>query len=160
MWLYVRKARALSQVFESGWLQQKEWPLVSVPTLDCFAYRFAFLSTPVIPLINAKKHRFYAALYQEGKQKTDYLDADMEEINALVSQYTEVILTGPDASAFRELYPERDYLLDPLASLGCAHDLIHLGETRYQSVGPDDTTEGPLYIRKSDAELLFEKKKQ
>ena len=55
-------------------------PLVSVPTLDCMAAPCAVWPGLVIPVIDAKKHRFFTALYRGGQRLTEYLDAEPDEI--------------------------------------------------------------------------------
>jgi tRNA threonylcarbamoyladenosine biosynthesis protein TsaB len=135
-------------------------PIVAVPTLDCMAVRFSFWPGPVIPVIDAKKHRYYTALYSGGDCITGYMDADAASIAAAAAQVPgDILLTGPDA---RMLLPElcslagpgRKIIVDSFGKYGKIRELLKIAKEYYIFNKIDNGLLGPLYLRKSDAELL------
>lgn len=135
-----------------GFCAGAECPLVSVPTLDVYAAPFAFLpGTSVVPAIDAKKKRFYVALYREGERSSDYLDAAPEEVSALTSGCDRVILTGPHASLLRPFLKGDRFLLDPCGKNGKGLLLLDLGVDAFKRGMTDEASTAPLYIRASEA---------
>ena len=117
------------------------------------ALRLRSEAGPVLVLLDARKQRFYAALYQEGRQVRPVADLTPEEVVQLVHGQQAPILTGPGAAAFRAVCPTaRGWPLDPNAALPNPAALIPFGAgERPQGLA----TEGlaPLYLRDSEAEL-------
>ena len=142
-------------------------PLISIPTLDCMAFSAKAFPGIVIPAIDAKKRSFFTALYREEKRLTDYIDAPLEEIAQLISQHSNehLLFTGPDAdmlkSELHNLIEPNLYekiRLDPARKKGRAYELLEIAKTEVaEKNGLENITNevfsGPLYIRKSDAEL-------
>lgn len=135
-------------------------PVVAVPTLDCMAARFSFWPGPVIPVIDAKKHRYYAAVYRGRDCISGYLDAASGDIAAAAAQTPgPVLLTGPDAAMlFEELGSlpgnDREISLDPFGKCGKIRELLKISTEFFLRNKIDDPSSGPLYLRKSDAELM------
>ncbi|TFG65284.1 MAG: tRNA (adenosine(37)-N6)-threonylcarbamoyltransferase complex dimerization subunit type 1 TsaB [Spirochaetales bacterium] len=134
-------------------------PLVSIPTLDMLAAHLSFYSGLVLPVLDARKNSFYTALFKDGERKSEYLDAGAEEISFLLKSCRPVILTGPGAGMLMERLNVPDIAVDPDSALGRAASLIPSGLERLSRNGPDPPDEGPLYIRKSDAELIRDLRK-
>ncbi len=141
-------------------------PYVSVSTLETFAHPLSLLSQPVLSVLDAKKHRFYAALFQNGKRLTADRDLTIQEIGNLVTHLDEVVITGPDAGTvitqLTEIQQEFDsfptVIPDNVQNRSYGASLVSLGKTLYELSGPDDIASGPTYVRLSDAELsLLEK---
>ncbi len=127
-------------------------PMVAVPSLDAMAFGFDFFDGVVLPVIDARKKRFYTAIYHKGKRITDYLDSSAESIIEQLKNYNRILLTGPDASLFYKESNEK-YMLDPAANRANARFLINLGMQKYELNGPAPDGLGPLYLRKSEAEI-------
>ncbi len=134
-------------------------PLVSVSTLDAYQSCVTSYSGPVLVVIDAKKNRFYAALYVDGNRITKDLDADVHQIAALVDHYNEVLLTGPDADVLLSRL-EKDsankFKRDFFAQGNLSLVLSKLGLQKYELSGADDIGKGPTYVRKSDAEIALQ----
>ena len=130
-------------------------PLVSVDTLDALARGFAFFDGAVIPVIDARKGRLYGALYEKGKRISEQLDCSADELLHLSQEYSRVLLTGPASDALEKIWKDerRGVYRTPAPVNGAAYSLAVLGIERYRDEGPDDPGQGPVYIRKSDAEL-------
>jgi tRNA threonylcarbamoyladenosine biosynthesis protein TsaB len=152
-------------------------PLAAVPTLDCMARPFSCWPGLVLPLLDAKKSRFFTALYREGRRLSDYLDAapgDILTAAAAAAAAAEagegrILLTGPDAGLFQREIAENPALCGPSPALlpenislnpdfrsGCAGDLLEIAKNSVIFDNYSGTVfSGPEYLRKSDAELLF-----
>lgn len=129
-------------------------PLVTVPTLDAMAFQIVgSLSTVVVPVIDAKKKLFYTAFYRQTDRISDYMDTGKNDIVEKTESFSSIIFTGPDADRFSDLCSEARYTVDPLHRRGIGESLIVLGSRLFEDHGADRTDSGPLYIRKSDAEI-------
>lgn len=149
-------------------------PLITIPTLDCMAFPGQSWPGIVMPAMDAKKRCYFTALYRGRERLTDYMDAEVGDIARLVARSISgsapgndlLLLTGPDAellqSALRGLLepPLRDKIrLDPGRRKGKAQELLEMVSIELEKRGGiihNDDTEvfsGPLYLRKSDAEL-------
>lgn len=130
-------------------------PVVSVDTLDILAFPLSFFDGAVVPVIDARKSRFYSALYHRGSRVTKQLDCTADELVHLAKEFEHVLLTGPgtgqlntSAGSFHE-----GLVTLPGPLYGTAHSLAVLGIQRFETEGPDKPEQGPIYIRMSDAEL-------
>ncbi len=136
-------------------------PLLAEPTLDCLWASRAAWPGFVLPLIDAKKGRWFTAVYADGKRLTDYLDAEPEEIAASLVGDRPVLLTGCDAPAGAEaLAPfiaSGRLRVDGAHRRGAARELLRSAIDRYGRIGSGDGDSiGPEYLRKSEAELTRE----
>jgi tRNA threonylcarbamoyladenosine biosynthesis protein TsaB len=133
-------------------------PLVAVPTLDALAYGLRLYSGIVIPVIDAKKKCFYSAVYDQGRLVGDYLDLDPAALLALINKYKEVLLTGPHAPLALEKIKETANPLkariDLVVTTSDPPSLLELGKIIFKEKGETPLTVSPLYIRKSEAEIL------
>ena len=135
-------------------------PFITIPSLDCMAHTFSFWPDLVLPVIDAKKNCFFAALYREGKRISDYLDIDSLALyNALdtykINPEEKVLISGPGAELFLSRLENRGnvFFLDPLFSRGRSLELLQIIKKSYIIGKNEDVNSGPLYIRKSDAEI-------
>jgi len=132
-------------------------PFAAIPTLDCMAQPFATWPGTVVPAIDAKKGAFFCAFYQGGIRIAPDMDTSPEEIAqalavlASSSSPGQILLTGPGAQllgAKLNIHPGKGL------RWGNAQTLLHIArETNCLAQGTSDFSNGPVYIRKSDAEL-------
>jgi len=152
-------------------------PLVSVPTLDVYAHCYSFTDLPVLTVIDAKKKRVYGALYREGTRLTPFLDESPETIVELLRKELgtgiqsgdirnsvsdapcseTVIVTGPGASLFLPFKDSFPFSIDNGRLKGVGLALLTLGAEAFEKKGGDPKNTGPLYLRKSEAELDMER---
>ncbi|MDR1212339.1 MAG: tRNA (adenosine(37)-N6)-threonylcarbamoyltransferase complex dimerization subunit type 1 TsaB [Spirochaetaceae bacterium] len=140
-------------------------PFVSVPTLDCMALPHRHWSGAVLPVIDAKKNHFFGAVYREGKKISPCLDSGIPELLSFLIPGEKALVTGPDAGLFMENLEHcagKDafsFFMDRDCRAGHARHLLELAREKYilQNCG-DDFDTGPLYLRKSDAELTLEER--
>jgi tRNA threonylcarbamoyladenosine biosynthesis protein TsaB len=143
-------------------------PLLAIPTLDCMAFPFKPWPGIVMPVIDAKKHCYFTALYRRTERISDYVDAEPRTIAKMITyaagEHELVLLTGPDAvmlqSALAGTCGSPDILrLDPRHRKGWARELLELAQIELAQKGgvcqldDHELFAGPLYLRKSDAEL-------
>ena len=134
-------------------------PLVSIPTLDCIAHHLSMWPGIVVPAIDSKKHCFFTALYFNSERLTDFMDVSPEAIAKDIENHSQnkpvpVILTGsgalmlkPHIEAF--ISPER-ICVDSEYRKGSARELLEIAKNANNYC---NSNSGPVYLRKSDAEL-------
>jgi tRNA threonylcarbamoyladenosine biosynthesis protein TsaB len=141
-------------------------PMVSVPTLDCMAAPHGSWPGLVIPAMDAKKGRFFSALYRGGERLGDFMDAPPEEIAERIRALSgggelageKVLVTGPDGPLLHEKLTAAlgpGLFCDPGGKRGKARELLDIVLKKGIIGSEGDFFSGPLYLRKSDAELSF-----
>jgi tRNA threonylcarbamoyladenosine biosynthesis protein TsaB len=138
-----------------------EIPLVQVDNFAVYGRTYRHVPTPVLPLIDAKKRRFYAAAYCLGEEVFEPGDLSIERIVELTAQFESVIASGPHAELFVDrLAPtgqaER-FRLDPIHRRGVAVDMLELAVDQYHREGGAAEDCSPRYVRLSDAQLSLER---
>jgi tRNA threonylcarbamoyladenosine biosynthesis protein TsaB len=153
-------------------------PLLTVPTLDCMAFSCSLWPGMVIPVIDAKKQGYFTAFYRKEQRITGYMDAAPAQIAELIVQHSQnapgtaggILLTGPDGAevlpilnALGSMSPYIPQIhLDPWGRKGWGKELLELAQRRLHPgdgdlmqdlSGRNEVFSGPLYLRKSDAEL-------
>jgi tRNA threonylcarbamoyladenosine biosynthesis protein TsaB len=137
-------------------------PLIPCPTLDCMAYPWSPWPALVLPVLDAKKGRFFTALYAGGKRISAEMDAGPETILRLLPPEAEpVLLTGPEAPLFLSRLNEgeatRPFLdrlrLDPLHRRGRGLELAAVAKERGIMNNENVALSVPEYLRESDAEM-------
>lgn len=125
--------------------------LCGIPTLDAYGELYHFFPGIVVPVIDAKKQRFYTAIYKDGKRQNDYMDCSQEELFSTLPENESLLFTGPHAALLKDL-PESSrsdiFLLKSISPV-----LIEMGLEKYKEQGGDTMDIGPLYLRKSEAEI-------
>ena len=137
-------------------------PLVSVPTLKAISEAIPNTSDITISVIDAKKKRYYLGIYKDGKSLAE-IDGNAEDILHFLKDAKTVVVTGPDATAFANklaliLDPNITLTIDDQCYRPLGGVLIKLGIDQYNTIGEDDIGQGPVYIRRSDAEEALLKK--
>jgi len=141
-------------------------PLVSLGTMDILAYPLSHSGLPVLCAVDAKKQRYYCALFKNGKRESKDMDASIPSIADLIGGYDELLVTGPDAQKLvvllRDEITKRGgktfFYIDTLRYRSYGESMIILGNKLLTEEGPDDIGSGPTYIRKSDAEVSLEER--
>ncbi|MBN2626885.1 MAG: tRNA (adenosine(37)-N6)-threonylcarbamoyltransferase complex dimerization subunit type 1 TsaB [Spirochaetales bacterium] len=133
-------------------------PLVSIPVPDLLVRPYSFCTSPVIPVMDAKKRRFYGACYFKGDRKSDYFDLEPSEIISRFGNPDGILVVGPDAELFKSRLsePGGNISFAPFTP-ATVFDMLTLGPVLLEQQGSDAPGQGPMYIRKSEAELGMEK---
>ena len=126
-------------------------PWVGVPTLDCLAYGYGGEGGIVVPVLDARKNRVYAALYSGGRRTSRYMDVAIPDLLASVQNEDRVFFVGPDADLLADYSLERPGFRivteEPTLRLV---GLAALAEELYLEKGASADDEGPLYLREPE----------
>ena len=132
-------------------------PVYGIPTLEAYAYPYRSLPLPVVSVIDAKKNRFYAAVFESGTELLTSGDYEIEAVLASLKGVQEAVCTGPDAKRFKDAAEQSGsgtklYALD---FSECTTDaLFALAEQKIaKGEKPLADYDGPLYLRASEAEV-------
>ena len=134
-------------------------PYMAIPTLDCMARPFASWPGIVMPVIDAKKAAFFCALYRNGKRLCPDMDASPDEIAKVIEAHNadQITLIGPAASMlYEKLLPlgVSNIVRETDLRWGNAQTLLTIIKETGITPCNTDNSNGPEYIRKSDAELM------
>jgi tRNA threonylcarbamoyladenosine biosynthesis protein TsaB len=142
-------------------------PLVTAPTLDCMAYNLSIWPGIVLAAMDARKGCFFAGFYRRGKLLSPYLDAPpaliLRELKALrLSPEEPLALTGTgmplllekleSLGEFTEHFVPFSFP-DPAFRRGRALEILEIIRQYDIIKEAENIYSGPLYLRKSDAEL-------
>lgn len=132
-------------------------PWVCLPTLDTFAAEFADSGKLVVPLIDARKKRVYAALYREGVPISDYLDIEPAKLyEMLVAGDEDVLLAGPGTALLSEFTAGDARFGDARFGVGTSDPRLRfarfaeLAATQFTAYGSAAEDAVPLYIREPE----------
>jgi tRNA threonylcarbamoyladenosine biosynthesis protein TsaB len=133
-------------------------PVVGVPTLDRFSVHLQWTGALIVPVIDARKKRFYAALYRGSNRLTDDLDISgtelLRRIDRASAQPADTVITGPHADRFCDLFGEgRNFTIDPSARCSSLRGMIDVAVRKFERGELLRDEEGPRYVRESDARL-------
>ena len=142
-------------------------PLVTVPTLDVYAEPFHGMARIVVPVIDAKKRRFYSAIFVDGRRVTDDADLPPEKIidtiRAVIEAHEEigdrdgsrVLIVGPHAGLFLTVAPMSlgSRLFAPRLAASSALSLATLARGLLASGRTASDETAPVYLRESEARL-------
>lgn len=142
-------------------------PVIGVSTLAALAYACPAPNSLICPLLDAQKGNVYQAVYRWEKGILQEVTpprviAHQEAINELASQPLPVIMLGEGAVLFQEAIVAASdpiELAPPHVILPRAGSVALLGhQLLRQGIRHDVMTLEPLYIRRSEAEVLWEQR--
>jgi universal bacterial protein YeaZ len=131
-------------------------PLYGIPSLEAYAHPYRILPFTVIPVIDAKKDKFYAAVYDGENEVLAGGDYEPSRIADSLKTEQAVLICGPDAALFAERAPEigqrtKIYVM-PFSEV-TTDALFALAEQRIaRNIPPLKDFDGPVYMRASEAE--------
>ena len=142
-------------------------PVAAVPTLLALAWNVPHAAHTVCPLLDARKNEVYAALYRpEGMNFVQVMPESVISLARLGDRITgATVFTGEASLLYREelrkqfgdaaLFAPKSAILPSAAAVAeLGLDMIKSG----RHVDPDSLT--PLYIRRPEAEVAWEKRAQ
>lgn len=152
--------KAMAQVFEK--------PIAAIPTLDALAYNLYHFDGCICPVLDAQRGTVYSALYKWEDNKLnkleDYRVIDAKELVdklntlsqrvVLLGDGVEIVAKHIDSNSRIVIAPAG--LLQPRASSGAV-----IAQYMYQNGQVESCYSfRPIYIRKSQAEVEYEKKQE
>lgn len=137
-------------------------PLYGIPSLEAYAWPYKKAIETVLPVIEAKEDKFFYSFYIRGEKIRNEEDSEIEEILKQIDAESSVLVCGPGAKAF----VSRTNEITPLYSLhcfcpenDCCESLFEIAEKMIaEKKEPLKDYDGPLYVRKSEAEIVLEEK--
>ena len=123
--------------------------LKAVPTLSLLALGKENWPGIVVPVMDARKKRVYAAAFRNGERLRDDQDINLEEFFASLPTGMPLLVTGPDAPIAEGL---SGVTIDPLHAGGRGLALAREARRLFTQDGADPADLGPLYLRLSEAE--------
>ena len=137
-------------------------PLYGIPSLEAYSWPYKKAIETVLPVIEAKEDEFFYSFYIRGEKIRNEEDSEIEEILKQIDAESSVLVCGPGAKTF----VERTNEITPLYSLhcfcpenDCCESLFEIAEKMIaEKKEPLKDYDGPLYVRKSEAEIVLESK--
>ncbi|WP_168203331.1 tRNA (adenosine(37)-N6)-threonylcarbamoyltransferase complex dimerization subunit type 1 TsaB [Oceanispirochaeta crateris] len=129
-------------------------PHTTILTTDYLAYGYDYFPGAVVPILDARKKRYYCGIYSEGQSISGALDLSEDQLLAKLEKFENVLFTGPDCSMIKT-DSRPGLFFDGNGSQGRSRQLLELGIKRFQKEGALDESSGPLYLRKSEAEIAL-----
>ena len=135
-------------------------PIYGIPSLDAYAYPYKSAVETVLAVIDGKRDMFYNSFYCRGEKLFGPDDMKIADIIKQIDPETEVLVCGPDAKLFVDMVNEQT----PLYSIHCftpsmdsTESLFYISEQMIAEKKPALAEyEGPLYVRKSEAEVVHD----
>ena len=138
-------------------------PIYGIPTLDAYAFPFKEFDGLVVSVIDAKKDQFFAAVYENGKTIAEAEDTAAENVAKKLDKNKKILLAGADALIFKEELKKIDSDLNLTAfesQPSPTDSLFTLAEKMIEEKkDPLADYDGPVYLRKSEAEIKLESRK-
>ncbi len=135
-------------------------PLYGILSLDAYRWPYRDEKNMVLSLIEAKEEEYFCALYSDGKKILDDADKTTSEILKLFTEEDTVTLCGPGSKNFYEQakdMPGAPKLKISTPIPDCADSLFDMAEKMIsENVPPMQDYDGPVYVRKSEAEIVYE----
>ena len=138
-------------------------PVVSVPTLEAFAWNFPYSPYPVCTMFDARKKEVYAAVFRWGEVGFERIvDETSVKVSEMVKSLEgQVLFAGEGALLYREVITD---ILGDRAIFPPLHHMVpspsnvaHLGlKKALRGEFSEPVGLVPLYLRKSEAELKID----
>jgi len=150
-----------------GLCYARSLPLLGVTTLDAMAFPLKEIPYLICPVLESKKDEIYDVLFRGGDSLHRVMDYKCEDIQSLLIRLAplkeKIIFLGDGIKKYRDIIKEKigkDALfIDSQLNLPVATSIAFLGLDKLKKGEEDDiSTITPFYLRKSEAEIIWEKK--
>ncbi len=139
-------------------------PVYGIPSLEAYAWPYKKSIEVVLPVIEAKEDEYFYAFYARGIQVAKDDDKSLDDILKEINEDSCVTVCGPGAKKFVQREKE-------ISSLYSVHEfspendacesLFEIAEKMIEEKKePMQDYDGPLYVRKSEAEIVLENKQK
>ncbi len=142
-------------------------PLLGIPTLEAMAFPLRGIPYLICPILESKKDEIYDVVFRGGESLQKIMDYKCENIHSLLTRLSspeeKIIFLGDGIKKYREKIKakigEDALFIDPQLKLSVAANIAFLGLHKLQKGEEDDISMlSPFYLRKSEAEIIWEKK--
>lgn len=148
-------ALRIAMAAAKGLSEGADIPMISVCGLDAYAAFSKECSEILLPVIDGRKKRFYAAFYRAGERCEDYMDLPAEAIVEISPKNAAVAVCGSDAEIFRTALNGNlpaGWSIAPRFHRPPIAEWSRIAAKKYAGGEIDSPAQGPFYIRKSQAE--------
>jgi len=142
-------------------------PLLGIPTLEAMAFPLTKIPHLICPILESKKDEIYDVVFRGGDSLHRVMDYKCEDIQSLLTRLSslkeKIIFLGDGIKKYRDIIKEKigkDALfIDSQSNLPVATNIAFLGLNKLKKREEDNiSTLSPFYLRKSEAEIVWEKK--
>lgn len=137
-------------------------PLYGIPSLKAYSWPYKTAIETVLPVIEEKEDQYFYSFYARGEELIEQSDGSIEEILKQIDAENSVLACGPGAKDFVERVNETTPLFSVHAFIpqnDACESLFEIAEQMIKDkIRPLQDYDGPLYVRKSEAEIVLEKK--
>ena len=127
--------------------------LVGLSLIEVIAYSYRHFPGLLIPIIDARKNRYYSSFFRKGNQINEFLDVSPNDLSKLIREYNKfnepVLLTGPAAHEFAKIV-NNNWMVSDLYQGEYPAVFFEIAKLKSQM---KQLTVSPLYLRKSEAEI-------
>ncbi len=138
-------------------------PVYGLNSLDVYAHAFLNCGERVLSLVESKDAEFFYALYENGRRTTEVCVGDAQTVFKAIASYPTVIATGPGIERLCSLANEEQKArLKTLSShITDGRVLFTMAEEAIAKKEPAlEDYDGPVYYKKSEAEIVLERKNE
>jgi len=142
-------------------------PLLGIPTLDAMAFPLKEIPYLICPILESKKDEIYDVVFRGGESLHKVMDYKCEDIHSLLKRLSplkeKIIFLGDGIRKYRENIEvkigENALFIDSQINLSIATNIAFLGLGKLKRKEEDDISIlFPFYLRRSEAEIVWEKK--
>jgi len=136
--------------------------IIGVPTLQAMAFNFPTEAVTVLPLIDAQKNRAYVQQFKNFLPQTEIeVRAIAEIVTSAEKIEGEVFLCGDILHKIKVALPENVKIAPANLKMPRASNVALCGKFLLDAGSEDNLMNlEPLYVRRSEAEVLWEKRQQ
>lgn len=142
-------------------------PLLGISTLEAMAFPLAGIPHLICPISESKKDEIYDVVFRGGESLHKIMDYKCEDIHSLLFRLSplkeKIIFIGNGIKKYRDnikVEVGKDaWFIDSQINLLMAANIAFLGLSKLKRKEEDDIANlSPFYLRKSEAEIVWEKK--
>ncbi len=143
--------------------------VIGVETLDALAYNLPLVEGIIVPMIDARREKVYTGMYKWNNNELDVIkNQDLlkldELIHILKNREERIIFNGDGTEAYRDILVkelgEKATFAPRHANMARASSVAELAMIKAKNGTYNNYYDlAPIYIKKSQAELQYEKKK-
>lgn len=149
-----------------GLCYARSLPLLGIPTLDALAFPLKEIPCLICPVLESKKNEIYDVVFRGGNnfhRVTDYQCEDIQNLLSRLSLLKEnIIFLGNGIKKYRGIIQEKigenAQFVNSRLNLSVAASIAFLGADKLKKGEIDNISIiSPVYLRKSEAEIIWEK---
>ena len=150
-----------------GLCYTRSLPLLGIPTLDAMAFPFKEIPYLICPVLESKKDEIYDVVFRGGVSLHRVMDYKCEDIQSLLARLSplkeKIIFSGDGIKKYRDIIKNKigknALFIDSQLNFPVAASIAFLGLNKLKKGEEDNvSTLSPFYLRKSEAEIIWEKK--